>query len=110
MAKKTNAIILLNYNDYKTVIEYINLIKNYNAIDRIVIVDNCSPDGSYEILKKYESDKISVIQTDKNKGYAYGNNYGIHYLEKNGEKYDYITISIQIFTLRIKQFKNVWTF
>ena len=93
MSKKTNAIILLNYNDYKTVIQYVNLIKNYKSINRIVIVDNCSTDDSYSKLKKYKSDKISVIKTDENKGYAYGNNYGVHYLEKLGEKYDYITIS-----------------
>ena len=88
-----NAIVILNYNDSKTVIDYIQLIKDYKNIDKILIVDNCSPDGSYEKLKKYRSDKIEVIQTDGNKGYAYGNNYGVHYLEKKNEKYDFITIS-----------------
>ena len=93
MEKMKNAIVILNYNDSKTVIEYINLIKNYKNIDKILIVDNCSPDGSYEKLKKYKDKNIEVIKTDGNKGYAYGNNYGVHYLEKSGEQYDYITIS-----------------
>lgn len=92
MNNKT-AIIVLNYNDSKTVIEYLGLIKDYKNIDKILVVDNCSPDNSYEVLKKYESKKICVIKTDSNKGYAYGNNYGVHYLEKLKEKYDFIIIS-----------------
>ena len=93
MKKKRNAIIVLNYNDSTTVINYINLIKDYKSIDRIVIVDNCSPDGSYDILKEYENDKIVVIKTEANKGYAYGNNYGVKYLDQEKEQYDFITIS-----------------
>lgn len=93
MSKQKNAIIILNYNDSDTVIEYIHRIKDYKSFDRIVIVDNCSPDGSYEKLKEYQSDKIHVIKTDGNKGYAYGNNFGVHYLEEKKEYYDYITIS-----------------
>lgn len=93
MKRAKNAIVILNYNDSKTVIEYINLIKDYKNIDKILIVDNCSPDGSYEKLKKYKSSKIDVIKTDGNKGYAYGNNYGVHYLENSGVEYEYITIS-----------------
>ena len=93
MIKHKNAIIILNYNDYKTVIEYISQIKNYKSIDKILIVDNCSTDESYKILLKYKSNKIEVIKTNKNKGYAYGNNFGIHYLENSKEYYEYITIS-----------------
>ena len=91
--KNKTAIIVLNYNDSKTVMEYLELIKDYKNIDKILVVDNCSPDNSYEVLKKYESKKISVIKTDSNKGYAYGNNYGVHFLEKQKEKYDFIIIS-----------------
>lgn len=75
-------IIILNYNDYKTTIDMINQIKNYKVLDNIIIVDNMSTDDSYKILKKYENNKIDVIRTDKNKGYASGNNYGIKYLKR----------------------------
>ena len=90
---KKTAIIVLNYNDSKTVIDYLDLIKDYKSIDRILVVDNCSPDNSYDVLKKYENKKIKVIKTDANKGYAYGNNFGVHFLENNNEYYDYILIS-----------------
>lgn len=86
------ALIVLNYNDYETTIKYINFVKKYNFIDNVIIVDNCSTNNSYEKLKKYESEKIDIIKSDKNGGYAYGNNYGIRYAK---EKYrpDYLIIS-----------------
>ena len=107
---KKTAIIVLNYNDSKTVIDYLNLIKDYKSIDRILVVDNCSPDNSYEILKKYESKKITVIKTDANKGYAYGNNFGVHYLEKNNEEYDYIIISNADIDVKDETIKKCATF
>lgn len=76
-------IVILNYNDYETTKEMITNIKNYKSLDHIIIVDNNSDDGSYEKLKKYENKKIKVIQAKENKGYAYGNNYGIKYLVDN---------------------------
>lgn len=86
------ALIVLNYNDYETTIKYINFVKKYNLIDNVIIVDNCSTNNSYEKLKRYESEKIDVIITDKNGGYAYGNNYGVMYAK---DKYNpnYLIIS-----------------
>ena len=76
-------IVILNYNDYKTTKEMLNQIKDYKTINNIIVVDNNSTDDSYNILKEYENKKIKIIKTDMNKGYAYGNNYGIKYLIKN---------------------------
>lgn len=85
-------MIILNYNDYETTNKYIKKIKNYNVLNKIVIVDNNSSDNSFEELEKLKNEKISVIQTKENKGYAYGNNYGIKYLNDNYDV-DYIIIS-----------------
>ena len=98
MSKLKNAIIILNYNDSETVVKYISQIKDYSSFDKIVIVDNCSPDGSFEKLIKLKNDKIDVIQTDGNKGYAYGNNFGVHFLEESGKL---------IFLLKITLFINL---
>lgn len=81
--KLKTGVVVLNYNDYKTTIKLIEKIKKYKSIDVIVIVDNCSTDESYENFKKYTDDKVVLIKSDKNGGYAYGNNFGIHYLIKN---------------------------
>jgi GT2 family glycosyltransferase len=77
-----NIIIILNYNDYQTTLNYLEQIENYTILDKIVVVDNCSTDDSYLILKEKESKKIDVVQTDENKGYASGNNFGIKYAEE----------------------------
>lgn len=74
--------VILNYNDSETTTQLIDNISNYESIDHIVIVDNCSTDESYEVLKKNHEERCDVIKTDFNGGYAYGNNYGFKYLEQ----------------------------
>lgn len=76
------AIIVLNYNDYETTEKLINNVKDFDVIDKVIVVDNNSSDNSLEVLSKYQNDKIDVIKTDKNKGYGGGNNYGIKYAIK----------------------------
>ena len=85
-------LVVLNYNDKRTIIEFVNNICSYNSIDKIVIVDNASTDGSYEELYKIRNNKIDVIKTDSNDGYASGNNVGIRYLINNYSP-EYIIIS-----------------
>ncbi|MCR5405048.1 MAG: glycosyltransferase family 2 protein [Butyrivibrio sp.] len=45
-------LVVLNYNDSETVIEFLDKIKEYNTIDSIVVVDNCSTDDSYERIRR----------------------------------------------------------
>lgn len=85
-------MVVLNYNDYETTNKYIKKIKSFKVLDQIVIVDNKSTDDSYNKLLGLKSNNISVIQTEKNKGYSYGNNYGINYLNEH-YNVDYIIIS-----------------
>ena len=94
------AIIIVNFNNEDETTSYVEKIAKYNMINKIVVVDNMSTTiGAFEKLKKLEEniDKVSVIASDKNGGYSYGNNLGMKFLntdekEKN-EKYDYIIIS-----------------
>lgn len=74
-----NCLIVLNYNDFKTTSKFIQNVKNNGYIDKIVIVDNNSNDNSYELLLNFNCEKIDVIKTEANKGYADGNNYGMKY-------------------------------
>ena len=57
----------------------IDNIKNYKVLDKIIIVDNASTDNSYNKIKKLTNEKIVLIRTDENKGYASGLNYGAKY-------------------------------
>lgn len=77
--------VVLNYNDAETVEELVRMVQEYDYLEKIVVVDNCSTDDSYEQLQVLAGDKVSVIRTEKNGGYGYGNNVGVRYaVEKNG--------------------------
>ena len=81
-----NTFLIINYNDFESTKKLINNIKDYKILDLILIVDNNSTDNSYKKLKKYENDKIKVINTHNNKGYSYAINYGAKYVIDNYKK------------------------
>jgi GT2 family glycosyltransferase len=89
------SMVVLNYNDSQTTIKLLDSIKEYKTIENIVVVDNCSPDGSFDVLKGYCDNYgkgLDVIQSDKNGGYAYGNNFGCNYAIDNYNP-DYLVIA-----------------
>lgn len=79
--------VILHYNvDRVTNLCISNLLKLYNSeFFEIVVVDNASPNGSGEKLKeKYKkNEKIHVILSKKNLGFAKGNNLGFEFLKEN---------------------------
>lgn len=101
------AIIILNYNSAEDSVRYVNSIKDYKILDKIIVVDNLSKkQREMETLNTLKSEKVHVTQSEKNGGYSYGNNYGIHYLESLGEKFDYIIISNPDIDVEEKAIKN----
>ncbi len=78
-----NGIVILNYNDSENTSLFLKNIKDFKILDKIVVVDNHSTDHSLEKLKKFENNKIKVVEAEKNNGYATGNNVGIKYLIDN---------------------------
>ena len=87
-------IIILNYNTADDTVKYVNKIKNYSVLDKIIVVDNLSSENNcMEKLNKLKNDKIHVIRAEKNGGYSYGNNFGMKYLNDLKEEFDYIIIS-----------------
>ncbi len=77
------ALIVLNYNDADRTRTLVQSVSEYRSISHIVVVDNCSTDDSYEKLRVISGDKIHVIRTDSNAGYASGNNAGVLYALKH---------------------------
>lgn len=71
--------VILNYNDAPTTISLVESIKDYDLLNYIVVVDNCSIDDSWEQLQTYKNDKVRVIRSPRNGGYGAGNNFGIRY-------------------------------
>lgn len=83
--------VILNYNDWKTVLDLVKKIEHYAILERIIIVDNKSTDDSFIQLNKIQSDKILVIRSSRNGGYGFGNNVGIRYAQNLGA--DYVLVS-----------------
>ena len=78
-----NGLVVVNYNDYKNTISFIKSVSDFNCINYIVIVDNCSTDGSFDELKKICSDNVFLIKNVSNKGYGSGINLGSRFLIEN---------------------------
>jgi teichuronic acid biosynthesis glycosyltransferase TuaG len=83
MKKKKVDIILPVYNSKKSILDTISSIikqtyKNWN----LIIIDDCSSDGTYEVLKNFKknfinSNKIFLYRNAKNKGQAFTRNFGL---------------------------------
>ena len=90
-----SAIIILNYNKYELTERVVNNLINIKYNGHIVIVDNDSQNESFKILdNKFGgiNKKIHVIKSNKNGGYAYGNNIGIKYILGKEYNIEYIGI------------------
>ena len=79
-------VVILNYNSYQDTINLVQELQCQSLSEnlRIIVVDNDSPNNSYEFLKELE-DRFSntvVLQTGENLGYAKGNNFGLEYLDE----------------------------
>lgn len=82
--------LILNYKTYKDTITLAKKLYNDGLKDKhILIVDNASPNESYTELTKELSgfDRIEVIASESNGGYAKGNNYGLKYAKKYNPQY-----------------------
>jgi GT2 family glycosyltransferase len=85
-------IVILNYRTYELTLE---LIKKLNDLDYdnydVMVIDNCSPNESVEVLNKKSKELNYFFYANKtNSGYAAGNNIGIRYAYKHGYTYTWI--------------------
>lgn len=86
--------IILQYNLKDKTIECVKNIKSNTEVDfHIIIVDNCSTNNAYNTIRDYYRDDstISIIKTNKNLGFANGNNYGVKYAMKHYD-FDWLVI------------------
>ena len=86
--------VILNYNNYDDTCECIDSILGLKISDDllniIVLVDNASTDNSGQRLSQEYKSRIVYIESEKNMGYAAGNNLGIEYAVS--QKFDYICV------------------
>jgi len=87
-------VLILNYKTYELTISFTETLFLQKKVDiSVVIVDNKSENGSFEYMYEYfrEYKNVEVIESERNGGYAYGNNYGLKYIQDR--EIDYILVS-----------------
>ncbi len=63
------SVIMPVYNESKTIREIINRVRQVDIEKEIIIVDDCSTDGTREVLKTVDSqNQIKIIYHEKNMG------------------------------------------
>jgi len=80
------SIVVPCFNESKNIGKTIEAIlaSNYLGLKQLIVVDDCSEDNSYEIIKKYSKKyaKVMAVQTPKNTGNAAGaKNYGAKFVK-----------------------------
>ena len=80
------SIVIPCYNEGSTIIGNLETIlkQDYQNIKKIIVVDDCSTDDSFKVIKKFakKHPKIIVVQTPKNTGNAAGaKNYGAKFVK-----------------------------
>ena len=84
------AAVILNYNDPEATKGAVERLRHFKAIDDVIVVDNASTDDSARKLGSYLKrinaedadggpDRYTLVLSDRNGGYGYGNNIGLRY-------------------------------
>lgn len=77
MTKKPDlSVIILNYNTKNFLGDCLDAAFQNKGNFEIVVVDNCSTDGSCEFVKK-NYPKVRLVVSKRNGGFSYGNNLGL---------------------------------
>lgn len=77
--------VILHYQNMDITKECVKRLTKLSEVSPIIIVDNHSPNGSGEELKEHfkTNMRVKVIVSEKNGGFAKGNNIGFVYAKKN---------------------------
>lgn len=87
------SIVILNYNTWEDTVVEVERCHNILSVsyNDIIVVDNASTNESAEKLTEYSKEKqITLLLSEKNNGYAAGNNLGLRYSFDKGYKYAFI--------------------
>ena len=76
--------VILHYQSIEITKKCVDKLLMFSKNNPIIIVDNCSPNGSGKQLEKMYSKciNITVIINEENQGFAKGNNLGYQYIKR----------------------------
>jgi glycosyltransferase involved in cell wall biosynthesis len=63
-------IVVTVFNEKDTIIEAIRQVEALELDKEIIVVDNCSTDGTRELLQQYGSSSIQMVLQERNYGYG----------------------------------------
>ena len=95
--------LILNYKTYQETITLTEKLCEEGLDDKfILIVDNASPNNSFEILRQRlgNTKNVEIIASPDNGGFAKGNNYGLRYAKKYNPKYVCIINNDVMFSMK----------
>lgn len=79
-------VIIVTYNGEKWIESCLRSIYNGTIIPNVIVVDNCSKDGTVHIISSKFPDSI-ILKMVSNKGFGSANNIGIQEAIKRGAEY-----------------------
>ena len=79
--QKKLGMVIVNYNDFDMTKRLLDNVKDYKCLKEIVVVDNNSTDDSFDKLKEFESNRITIIK-NSSRHFSSGLNVGAKYLIK----------------------------
>ena len=72
--------VIVNYTEPVRSAALARSLVRYDEVARVIVVDNCSPDDSWERLQELAGEPgIVLVKSERNGGYGAGNNLGFRY-------------------------------
>lgn len=106
-------VVLVNYNNAGMTLECVESLQKSTYSDyKIIVVDNCSIDDSWQVLQA-KANGCVLLQAIQNNGFSAGNNIGIRYALQNGADYVWIlnndtVVSPQAMSELVQASNNEW--
>lgn len=73
------SVVMGCYNNETTIKEAVNSILDQSLADfEFIIVDDCSTDGTIDVVRSIQDPRIKLIINSENKGLGYSLNYGVN--------------------------------
>ena len=62
------SVLVPLYNEEKTIEKVLSKLDQLGFVKEIIVVDDCSTDNSFSVVKNYQSNKVQLFQNPKNLG------------------------------------------
>lgn len=89
MATPSVFVVVVTFNARSWLDKCLGTIRQSNLVPQTIVVDNCSTDGTWDVLQ-HEYPEVIRIRSEANVGFARGNNMGIRTAYEAGADYVFL--------------------